>query len=136
MQSFPRMWDIVTDPQSGKPLLRLGDRYIAIGDILEIEHTELVERDYKGLLAMGMAFMVTSAIFLILVTDFGWRERFMLGAVVTGVLGMLSLYESATSTSIGFVELRISTRDGEELFTTANHDDAAALEFAVTGQRA
>jgi hypothetical protein len=136
LQPFPRMWDIVTDANSGQPLLRIGEQYIALSEILEIEHTELVERDYKGLLAMGVAFMVVATIFLILVAEFGWRERFILGAVVTATLGMMSLYESATSTRIGFVELRIFTRSGEELFTTADHGDAAALELAITGQRA
>lgn len=129
------MWDIVTDPQSGKPLLRVGDQYVALGDILEIEHTEHVERDFKGLLVMGSLFMVACVVFLLLVADFGWRERFMLGAVVTGLLGMASLYEAMVSTKIAFVELRIATRDGDELFTTADHADAAALEFAVTGRR-
>ena len=134
LQPFPRMWDIVTDAQSGKPLLRLGETYIALTDVLEIEHTDLEERDYKGLLVMGMLFLVAATVFLILVTDFGWRERFLLGALVTGVLGLMSLYEAATANRIGFVELRIVTRDGEELFTTADKADAAALELAITGK--
>jgi hypothetical protein len=135
MEPFPRMWDIITDPQSGMPLLRLGDRHVELSNIVEIEHTDLVERDFKGLLVMGAAFMSACSMFLFLVVDFGWRERFMLGAVVTGMLGVMSLYEAATASRIRCVELRISTRDGDDIFTTADHDDAAALEFAVTGQR-
>lgn len=133
-QSFPRMWDRLSFGEGAT--LRLGDKHIRLADVRAVERSDHSERDYQGVLVMGCVFTAAAALLMIGVLDYGMRERFLLGSAIFFVLGLTSLYEAATSTTLRFVRLRIATTGGETLFTTADLADAAALELVLAQRRA
>ena len=128
------MWDRLSFGESAT--LRLGDKHIRLADVRSVERTDHAERDFQGVLVMGCVFSTAAALLMIGVYDYGMRERFLLGAAIFFVLGLISLYEAATSTTFRFVRLRIETEGGETLFTTADLTDAAALELVLAQRRA
>ena len=137
-QPFPRMWDRVrfaADDRHGA-VLRLGPQHIRLSDVVSVEHTDHAERDFQGVLVMGCVFTMAAALLMIGVYEAGMRERFLLGAFIFFVLGLISLYEAITASTFRFVRLRIVTVGGETLFTTADAADAAALEQVLACRRA
>jgi hypothetical protein len=116
--------------------VRLGPKQVRLSDVVSVARTEHAERDFQGVLVMGMVFSFASALLMIGVYEYGMRERFLLGAFIFFVLGLISLYEAATASTFRYVQLQIVTRCGEILFTTANPADASALELALAQRRA
>ena len=133
------MWDRLSFATGAGPgegvTLRLGDKHIRLADVRSVERSDHAERDYQGVLVMGCVFSTAAALLMIGVYDYGMRERFLLGAAIFFVLGLISLYEAATSATFRFVRLRIMTVSGETLFTTADAADASALEMVLGQQR-
>ena len=112
-------------------MLRMGAKHIRLTDVTSVERIEHAERDFQGVLMMGAIFTTASAIFFVGVYEYGMRDRFLLGSFIFLVLGVISLYEAATSTTFRFVQLRIGLAHGETLYTTADAADAAALELVL-----
>ena len=104
---------------------------IRLADVTSVERSDHAERDFQGVLLMGCVFSTASAILFVGVLGYGMRERFLLGSFIILVLGLISLYEAATATTFRFVQLRISLKDGETVYTTAKAADAAALELVL-----
>lgn len=132
-QSFPRMWDRLSFGEGAT--LRLGSEHVRLADVRSVERSDHAERDFQGVLVMGSVFTMCAALLMIGVYDYGMRPRFLLGAAIFFALGVISLYEAATSTTFRFVRLRIETTNGETLFTTADLADAAALELVLAQRR-
>ena len=116
---------------SGGASVRLGAQHISIADVVAVERSDHAERDFQGVLIMGCWFTTSAALLMIGVFEWGMRQRFLLGAFIFFVLGLVSLYEAATASTLRFVRLKITTRHGETLFTTADKADAAALEMVL-----
>ena len=133
-QGAPRMWEPMSFADG--VTLRLGKTHLALSDVRAVERTDHAERDFQGVLVMGMVFTMSSACFAIGVWHYGWRQRFLLAAAIFFVLGVISLYEALTSTTFRYVRLRIATTSGETVFTTAALADAAALEQVLALRRA
>ncbi len=112
-------------------MLRMGSKHIRLADVTSVERIDHAERDFQGVLLMGCVFSTASAILFVGVYEYGMRERFLLGSFIFLVLGLISLYEAATCTTFRFVQLRIGLAHGENLYTTADADDAAALELVL-----
>lgn len=128
------MWERLSF--DGGATVRLGPKTIRLSDVVSVERSEHAERDFQGVLVMGMVFSFSAALLTIGVFEYGMRERFLLGAFIFFVLGVVSLYEAATASTFRYVQLQIATKSGEVLFTTADPDDATDLELALAQRRA
>jgi hypothetical protein len=127
-QPFPRMWDIETP---GTPMLRIGWRRVALSDISRVTSEEVAESDHWGVLLMGILFLLGAVGMMTGVHYYGWRTRFLFGAAFLFFFGMVSLVEAMRTRMIQYTRLRLETKSGEVLFTSANSADAQALVIAL-----
>ena len=131
--SINRPWDITTDQVSGgSPSLRIGQRRVQVANIQGISRVATQERDFLGSLLNYSAYLIVAGIFLVLVVQAGWRERFLLATIFFAVVGVTSLIDMGLSNRIRLYRLSITTRDGQILeFTTANASEADRLLAAL-----
>ena len=127
--SINRPWDITTDQVSGgSPSLRIGHRRVQVTNIQGISRVATQERDFLGSLLNYSAYLIIAAIFMVLVVQAGWRERFLLATIFFAIVGATSLIDIGLSNRIRLYRLSITTRDGKILeFTTANASEADQL---------
>lgn len=129
--SAPAMWALERASGTGREILRVGQVRFALAEICSIERLEQSERDVSGLLVMAGLFLVGGTAFLFGVAEFGWRSRFLVGAVFLLALALVSLIETFSIRPVGYVRLRIATASGGVVFTTADTADAAHLEQVI-----
>ena len=131
--SINRPWDITSDRGSGgSPSLRIGQHRVQLTNIQGISRVATQERDFLGSLLNYSAYLVVAAIFMVLVVQGGWRERFLLATLFFSVVGFTSLIDIGLSNRIRLYRLSITTRDGQILeFTTANASEADSLLAAL-----
>jgi hypothetical protein len=127
-QPFPKMWDI--DSASG-PQVRVGKTTLAVSDISNVTSEDVAESDHWGVMLMGVLFLSGAMAILIGVNHYGWRTRFLLGAGILFFFGLVSLYEAARTRMVHYVRLRLVTKSGDVLFTSADPADAQALLIAL-----
>ncbi len=127
--SVNRPWDITTDPTAiGRKSLRIGHQRVPLEDIRGIARTASQERDFLGSLLNYSAYLFVAGIFMLLVVQAGWRERFFLATIFFAIVGFTSLIDIGLSNRIHLYQLTITTRDGKILeFTTANAAEADLL---------
>lgn len=129
------MWAIERPAGNGTgAVLRVGARRLALSDIQSVAREEETERDIKGLLVIGAAFIFASTIFIAGVVDIGWRTRFLIGAGLLFALAIVSLTETLSIPAVRYVRLRITTATGEVVFTTPDPGDALALERRIAAE--
>ncbi len=127
-QPFPRMWDM---DSGGGPQVRVGKTRLAVADISNVTSEEMAESNHCGVMLMGVLFLAGAMALLIGVSHYGWRPRFLLGAGILLFFGLVSLYEAARTRMVHYVRLRLETKTGEVLFTSADPADARALLIAL-----
>ncbi|MDX2309111.1 MAG: hypothetical protein NW216_12790 [Hyphomicrobium sp.] len=128
--SAPRMWEPATGP-GAEPAIRIGRRRLALAEIVAVREEHVIDSDTGGLMLMATAFMVAAIFLVVLVLDFYWRTRFLIGAGIFAALAFASLSELPGLRPIRFTRLAIETATGEQLFTTVDAADAAALRLAI-----
>ena len=135
-ETAPPMWGIEPTPTGGQgAILRLGRDRVSVADIRSIEREYETDRDIGGLSAMGGVFLLASTWLIIGVCEWGWRTRFLIGAVILLALSFVSLTETLSIGQVRFVRLRIATRDRDVVFTTANAADAEALLQRIAAEQ-
>jgi Family of unknown function (DUF6232) len=127
-QPFPKMWAIES---AREPLLRFGAKRVALSDISNVTSEVVAESDHWGVMFMGMLFLAGAMGLLIGVNHFGWRTRFVFGAALLFFFGMVSLYEAMRTRLVHYTRLRLETKSGEVLFTSADPAGAQALMVAL-----
>ena len=140
--SVNRPWDITADATSGaNGTLRIGQQRLRLADIQGISRGATQERDFLGSLLNYSAYLAVAGIFMILVVQAGWRERFLLATIFFAIVGFTSLIDIVLSSRIRLYRLTIVTNDGRNVgFVTADAAEAdrltAALHAAMTSRRA
>lgn len=131
--SINRPWDITTDPSLvGGKSLRIGHQRVALENIRNISRAASQERDFLGSLLNYSAYLIVAGIFLVLVVQGGWRDRFLLAMIFFAIVGFTSLIDIGLSNRIRLYQLTITTRDGKIIaFTTANAAEADQLLSAL-----
>ena len=128
-----RPWEIIGDAGRGTATLRIGHQRVALADVREISRDATRERDFLGCLLNYSAYLIVAAIFMILVVQAGWRERFLLATVFFAIVGTTSLIDIGLSTRIQLYRLTIATGDGQTIdFITAEAAEADRLTEALT----
>ena len=131
--SINRPWEIIGDVGRGTATLRIGHQRVALADVREISPDATRERDFLGSLFNYSAYLIVAAIFMVLVVQGGWRERFLLATVFFAIVGATSLIDIGLSTRIQLYRLTIATGDGQTIdFTTADAAEADRLTATLT----
>lgn len=131
--SINRPWAI-TYPAAGRSggVLRIGKQSIALSDLRSISRAATQEKDFLGSLLNYSAYLIVAGIFLVLVVQAGWRERFLLGTVFFAIVGFTSLIDIGLASRIRLYRLSIETADGRIIdFTTADAAEADRLTAAL-----
>lgn len=131
--SINRPWAI-TYPAAGRSggELRIGKQSIALSDLRSISRDATQEKDFLGCLLNYSAYLIVAGIFLVLVVQAGWRERFLLGTVFFAIVGFTSLIDIGLASRIRLYRLSIETADGRIIdFTTADAAEADQLTAAL-----
>ncbi len=131
--SINRPWAI-TYPAAGRSggELRIGKQSIALSDQRSISRDATQEKDFLGCLLNYSAYLIVAGIFLVLVVQAGWRERFLLGTVFFAIVGFTSLIDIGLASRIRLYRLSIETADGRIIdFTTADAAEADQLTAAL-----
>lgn len=131
----PRSWSIETDhDRDGRPApeLRIGSRRILLNDIESMALESVTERDCKGLAVIGALFGSGAVLFILLITVFDWRTRFLIGTTFLGALALASFVEAWTANRISLHRLHIRLRSGETaIFASADAAEIADLTSAL-----
>lgn len=133
----PPMWWI-EGGREGTParFVRFGNQQIAIADITGISLEEARVPQSAGLFLKAMGFVCFAAFLAFYVFEAGGRERFLLGTLFLGFLGVAALFEASRQPSLSHFELTFTLRDGRRtVFTSADRADiqALALRLAAVG---
>ncbi len=102
-------WDITG---TGGDVLRVGSRRLLLADVRSFQMSAHQERDVLASMLNYSAYLVVAAIFMVLVVQAGWRERFLLATIFFAVVGLTSLIDIGRATSIRLYRLSIVTNDG------------------------
>ncbi len=134
-EARPRSWSIETGhDRDGRPApeLRIGSRRILLNDIESMALESVTERDCKGLAVIGALFGSGAVLFILLITVFDWRTRFLIGTTFLGALALASFVEAWTANRISLHRLHIRLRSGETaIFASADAAEIAGLLAAV-----
>lgn len=94
----------------GDAMFVMGDVSVPVSSITAYSLEEEFERDVAGLLASAGILLNLSAVCLIGVMAFGWRENFLIAVVLLLVFGFASLFEISTSARSRFQRLTLFQR--------------------------
>jgi Family of unknown function (DUF6232) len=109
-------------------MLRVGARAIPVRDIRGFIGSADHDKDKKPAFAVMGIFGLVAVIFLLGVIDIGWRQRFLVGAIMFGLIAISALHDIAWQTLAGLYRVEILTANGESLsFTTVDAKEQAAL---------
>ncbi len=131
--SSNRPWAI-TYANAGRSdgILRVGQQRLALTDIRSISRDASQEKDFLGCLLNYSVYLIVAAIFMVLVVQAGWRERFLLATIFFAIVGMTSLIDIGLASRIRLYRLTIQTHDGRTVdFTTADAAEADRLTAAL-----
>lgn len=113
-------------------VLRVGQQRLALTDVRSISRCASQERDFLGSLLNYSVYLSVAAIFLVLVVQAGWRERFLLGTVFFAIVGVTSLIDIGLASRLRLYRLTIEMIDGRMIeFTTADAAEADRLTAAL-----
>jgi hypothetical protein len=131
MSSTNRPWDL--DLSGGADaILRIGQQRLRVADIRGLSIVAHSERDFLGNLLNYSAYLIVAGIFMILVVQAGWRERFLLSTLFFAIVGFTSLIDIGLATRIKLYRLRIATVDGGAVdFVSADAGEVDRLAAAL-----
>lgn len=132
----PPMWWI-DGGSDGRParFVRFGGQQIALADVIAMSLEEVRDHRASGLLFSGILFVVCSCMLAFYVYEGGGRERFLIGAVFLGFLGVGSLIEAAVIRHTRHFELTFTLKDGRRVaFASADRADTQALALRLASE--
>jgi hypothetical protein len=113
-----RPWDISS---AAGGTLRIGNQRLPLAKVHGISVTTREERDFLGCLLNYSAYLIVAAIFLVLVVQAEWRERFLLATLFYALVGFTSLLDIWRTNGIGLYQLATTLTDGNSvIFTSAD----------------
>jgi Family of unknown function (DUF6232) len=116
-------------------VLRIGQQRVRVADIRGVAFDATIERDFLGSMLNYSAYLIVAAIFMVLVVQAGWRERFLLSTIFFAIVGFTSLVDIGLATRIKLYRLRIATADGGA-FDFVSADGAEVDRLAAALRRA
>jgi Family of unknown function (DUF6232) len=131
--SVNRPWTI-TYPATGRSggVLRIGKQTVPLSDLRSVSLRATQEKDFLGSLLNYSAYLIVAAVFMVLVVQAGWRERFLLATIFFAIVGFTSLVDIGLASRIRLYRLSIETADGRTIdFTTADAAEADRLTAAL-----
>ncbi len=134
----PPMWWI-EGGRDGSPgrFVRFGSQQVAIADITGISLEEVSEPQSAGLFLKAMGFVSFAAFLAFYVFESGGRERFLLGTLFLGFLGIAALFEASRQPSLSHFELTFTLKDGRRaVFASADRADIQALALRLAAEGA
>jgi hypothetical protein len=124
-----RPWDI--SPAAGGTL-RIGSQHLLLAKVHGIAASAREERDFLGCLLNYSAYLIVAAIFLVLVVQVHWRERFLLGTLFFALVGFTSLIDIWRTKGIRLYQLAITLTDGNSIiFTSVDPTEVDRLAAAL-----
>jgi hypothetical protein len=127
-------WELspaVRTPHLG-PVLRVGARAIPVRDITGYIGSADNDTDKKPAFATLAVFGLATMFFLLGVLDLGLRTRFLLGAVLFGIIGLSALHDLAWLTTSTIYRVEIHLASGEVVrYATIHQTKQAALLNAL-----
>lgn len=112
--------------------LRIGLKRFALRDVVRMSPSAHEERDFLASLFNYSVYLLVAAVFLILVVQAGWRERFLLATVFFAIVGFTSIADIGKAHRIKLYRLRITMRDGRQVdFTSADATVVDGLAAAL-----
>lgn len=113
--------------------IELGSLRLPREEIVGCRIEDVVERDTAGKLATLGLFFAAALVLLLGVVEFGWRTRFLIGAVVLGTIAAVSGMEALGINRIVYYRLDVLLKDGRRVgYTTASRADAEALAVELS----
>lgn len=134
----PPMWWIEGGRDgSATSFVRFGQRQIAIADIVAMSLEEVREPQGAGLFLKAMGFVCFSAFLAYYVFEVGGRERFLLGTLFLGGLGLAALFEASRQPHLSHFELTFTLKDGSRaVFASSDRADVQALALRLAAEGA
>ena len=124
-----RPWQLTS---AGGGTLRIGHQYVALRDIRGQAMSAHEERDFMASLFNYSVYLVVAAVFLVLVVQGGWRERFLLATIFFAVVGATSLFDVCQAHRIRLYKLTLKLADGRTLdYTSGEPGEINALSAAL-----
>lgn len=134
----PPMWRIEeSGDRSGARFVRLGAQQVRISDIAFISLEEVRSSLSGGLFLNGTVFMCVAALLAYYVYEVGGRERFLIGSVFLGFLGLAAVSEALRLHGQRHYEMTLILKDSRRIvFTSANRADIQALALRLAAEGA
>jgi hypothetical protein len=129
-----RGWEVSPAAQTPAlgPMLRIGARAVPIHDVCGVVGSAEHEKDRNPAFATLAVFGLIACAFLVGVVDLGWRERFLVGAVVFGTIGLAALNDITWLTRRGIYRVEVLLHSGETLrYATIDPEDQQTLLTAI-----
>lgn len=124
-------WDI-SGAGTTAAVLRIGSRRVALADIRGYELSARQERDIQGGMLNYSAYLTVAAIFMVLVVQAGWRERFLLATGFFAIVGFTSIADIVRANRIRLYRMKLMLGDGGTAeFVSADPVQVDSLVFAL-----
>ena len=126
MSTQPRAWD-VSDTS-----LRLAGRLIDRREIVGAHASRIEERDTAGAMLIFAVFLLVTAVIVIGVFELGWRTRYLLAAVLCGMIALTGLQDMRQASLVRTFDVDVHLSSGETVsITMAEEREARALISAL-----
>lgn len=134
----PPMWRIEEAREhSGARFVRLGAEQVRISDITFMNLEEVRSSPSGGLFLNGTVFLCVAALLAYYVYEVGGRERFLIGTVFLGLLGVAAVSEALRMRGLRHYELELILSGGRRIvFTSADRADIQALALRLAAEGA
>lgn len=134
----PPMWWIEGGRDgSAARFVRFGEQQIALADITAMSLEEVREPQGAGLFLKAVGFVSFAAFLAYYVFEVGGRERFLLGTLFLGGLGVAALAEASRQPHLSHFELAFMLKDGRRVvFASADRADIQALALRLAAEGA
>jgi Family of unknown function (DUF6232) len=124
-----RPWEIIGGADG---TLRIGRQRLPLGSIRGVSMSAAQEKDFLGSLLNYSAYLIVAAIFMVLVVQAGWRERFLLATVFFAIVGLTSMIDIVLATRVKLYRLQIATASGAIVdFVSADAAEVDRLAAAL-----
>jgi Family of unknown function (DUF6232) len=93
--------------------LKFGRHVVPLDQVAEYAPVHEKARDLDSTLATMAVFLGAAAFFMVLVFEIGWRERFLVAALLFAVIAAAAIIDLLRSSQIHLYRLAITLADGE-----------------------
>lgn len=122
-------WDI---SGTSRDVLRIGNQRVPLAAIRGFRLSAQEERDFLGSLLNYSAYLTVAAIFMVLVVQASWRERFLLATIFFAIVGFTSLIDVGRASRIRLYRLTMNLADGGNVeFVSADPTQVDQLADAL-----